>query len=206
MQSTNIRSLVFTALFAALFIVFSMLQLRLAALPVPLTFQTLAVILTGIFLRPRQAFASIWIVIALAAFGLPVFGGKGGISHLIGHTGGFIFAFPFCALLISLAVDRLLRKEQLWRKKWLAALLLFIVFEMFGSLLTYVPGVPWMMHVLDYPLAKALGVGFWPFLPGDAVKSVIGVIVTLSLYSYIRQLRTAARHSNSESATSPVIS
>lgn len=204
MQTVNIRSLVFTALFAALFIVFSMLQLRLAALPVPLTFQTLAVILIGIFLRPGQAFASILIVIGLAAVGLPVFGGKGGISHLIGATGGFIFAFPFCALLISLAMNRLLRSERVWRKKWIAALILFILFEIFGSLLSYIPGVPWMMHVLDYPLTKGLATGFWPFLPGDAVKSVIGVIVAISLQPYIVQLRASNGNASNESATAPV--
>lgn len=200
MQTVNIRSLVFTALFAALFIVLSIQQLRITATPVPITFQTLAVILAGVFLRPRQAFASIWIVIVLAAFGLPVFGGKGGISHLIGHTGGFIFAFPFCALLVSLAMERLLRNEKVWQKKWLAAILLFIVFELFSSLLAYIPGVPWMMHVLDLSFAKALSGGFWPFLPGDAAKSAVAVAVTLSLHGYIRQLRSSNAKSSSQAA------
>lgn len=204
MQTVNIRSLVFTALFAALFIVLSIQQLRITATPVPITFQTLAVILAGIFLRPGQAFASIWIVIGLAAIGLPVFGGKGGISHLIGATGGFIFAFPFCALLISLAMNRLLRSERVWRKKWLAALLLFIIFELFGSLLTYIPGVPWMMHVTELPFGKALTAGFWPFLPGDAAKSAVAVIVAISLQTYIVQLRASNRYSSTESTAAPV--
>ncbi|RIX51747.1 biotin transporter BioY [Paenibacillus nanensis] len=200
MQTVNIRSIVFTALFAALFIVFSIIQLRITASAVPITFQTLAVILAGVFLRPGQAFSSIWIVIVLAAFGLPVFGGKGGISHLIGATGGFIFAFPFCALLISLAMNRLLRSEGLWRSKWTAALLLFIVFELFGSLLSYIPGVPWMMHVTELPLNKALVAGFYPYLPGDAVKSAVAVVVTLSLQGYIRQLRSSHAKSSAQAA------
>ena len=206
MQTVNIRSLVFTALFAALFIVLSIQQLRITATPVPITFQTLAVILAGVFLRPGQAFASIWIVIALAAFGLPVFGGKGGISHLIGATGGFIFAFPFCALLVSIAMNRLLGSERIWRNKWLSALLLFIVFELFSSLLAYVTGVPWMMHVLNWSLDKALVYGFYPFLPGDAIKSAIGVLVTVSLHSYIKQLRAASalRRPAADSSATPV--
>ncbi|MFD0587111.1 biotin transporter BioY [Paenibacillus sp. GCM10027627] len=190
MQTVNIRSLVFTALFAALFIVLSLQQLKLTFTPVPITLQTLAVILAGVFLRPKQAFASILIVIVLAAFGLPLFGGKGGISHLIGYTGGFIMAFPFCALLISLSV-KALYKNDIMRNKPLAAILLFIIFELFSSLLSYVPGVPWMMHVLEWPLDKALKEGFYPFLLGDAIKSAVGVIITLSLASYVQHIRTS---------------
>lgn len=192
MQTVNIRSLVFTALFAALFIVLSIQHMRITATPVPITFQTLGVIMAGVFLRPKQAFASIFAVIILTSFGLPLFSGKGGISTLIGYTGGFIFAFPFCALFISMAMERLLRNERIMRNKALAAITLFVVFELFSSLLSYVPGIPWMMHVLNMPLDKAIKVGFLPFIIGDAAKSAVGVVIVMSLYSYIVQLRSSA--------------
>src|SRR5690606_38652944 len=108
----------------ALFIVLSLQQMKVTLTPVPITLQTFAVILTGLFLRPKQAFMSIFAVIALTATGLPLIGGKGGITLLIGYSGGFIFAFPFCAMFISMAAGRLLTSEKLMRNKALAAVLL----------------------------------------------------------------------------------
>jgi biotin transport system substrate-specific component len=185
----SIRSLVFTALFAALFIVLSLQQMKLTFTPVPITLQTLAVILAGLFLKPKHAFASIFAILAITATGLPLIGGKGGLSLFTGYTGGFLIAFPFCAMFISLAAGKLMANDMLMRNKPTAAVLLFIVFECFSSLLTYVPGIPWMMYVLEYPLDKALTAGFYPFIPGDAVKSAIGVAVALGLAPQVARIR-----------------
>lgn len=195
----SIRSLVFTALFSALFIVLSLQQMKLTLTPVPITLQTFAVILTGLFLKPKQAFISIFAVLAITATGLPLIGGKGGLSFLTGPTGGFLFAFPFCAMFISIAAGKLMENDKLMRNKSVAAVLLFIVFECFGSLMAYVTGIPWMMHVLDFSLAKGLTAGFFPFIPGDAIKSALGVAVALGMASQIARMRgTAQRHFASE--------
>ncbi|MHA6484316.1 biotin transporter BioY [Paenibacillus sp. strain BS8-2] len=186
---TSIRSLVFTALFAALFIVLSIQQMKITLTPVPITLQTFAVILAGLFLRPKQAFISIFAVLALTATGLPLIGGKGGLSLLTGYTGGFLFAFPFCAMLISIVAGKIMNNDKLMQNKILAAVLLFLVFECFSSLLAYAPGIPWMMHVLDFSLSKGLAAGFYPFIPGDAVKSALGVAVALGLAPQIVRIR-----------------
>lgn len=191
MQTSNIRSLVFTALFAALFIYMSSLSIRLTATLVPITLQTLAVLLAGLFLTPRNAFLSITVVIVLAAFGLPLFNGVGGIAHLIGYTGGFIFAFPFCALFVSLAVGRLLKSKMFKGNKVLSFIAFFIIFELFSSLLAYVSGIPWMMHVLHFSFPKAMAAGFYPFIIGDALKSLIGTLLAVSLTPYIVYIRTS---------------
>lgn len=185
----SIRSLVFTALFSALFIVLSLQQMKLTLTPVPITLQTFAVILAGLFLKPKQAFISIFAVLAITATGLPLIGGKGGLSLLTGPTGGFLFAFPFCAMFISLVAGKLMENDKLMRNKTVAAILLFIVFECFGSLMAYVTGIPWMMHVLDFSLAKGLTAGFFPFIPGDAIKSALGVAVALSMATQISRMR-----------------
>lgn len=191
MRSINIRSVVFTALFAALFIVLSMQQMRLSFSAIPITLQTLAVIMAGLFLKPKQAFASVAVVIALAAFGLPLFGGKGGISHLLGPTGGFIAAFPFCAMLTSMAVDRWLAGAQAFRRKGWSLAALFLMFFGLSSMLSYIPGLLWMKHALpDYTWAKTLSV-MTTFLPGDAVKSAFGAIVAVSMLSYVARFRAS---------------
>jgi biotin transport system substrate-specific component len=188
----SIRSLVFTALFSALFIVLSLQQMKLTLTPIPITLQTFAVILAGLFLKPKQAFASILAVIALTATGLPLIGGKGGLSLLLGPTGGFIFAFPFCAMFISLVVGKMLENERLMRNKAVAAIVLFVIMEGLSSLLTYVLGIPWMMKVLDFTLHEALVAGFYPFILGDAIKSALGVAVAIGLASLILRIRSSS--------------
>lgn len=190
-KSNNIRALVFTALFAALFIVMNSLSIKLSLSPVPITMQTFGVLLAGLFLTPRNAFLSIIVVILLTAIGLPLFNGKGGISYLLGHTGGFIVAFPFCALLISLAVSWALRNESVKRNKIVLFIVLFVAFEIFSSLVAYLPGIPWLMHVLGWDFAKAISLGYSPFIIGDALKSALGAVVAISLTPYIAYIRSS---------------
>lgn len=193
MSIRNIRSFVFTALFAALFIVLSIQQMKLTISAIPITMQTFGVILAGLFLKPRYAFASIAAVIVLAAFGLPLFGGQGGISKLLGPTGGFIFAFPFAAMLVSWSTDRLLARPNLTENRWMLFVSFFAVFELFSSLLTYAGGVPWMKYNLDLSWAKAFAGGMLPFLPGDAVKSAIGAAIAVAMLPSVIRYRSIGR-------------
>ncbi|RJE86838.1 biotin transporter BioY [Paenibacillus sp. 1011MAR3C5] len=190
MKSISIRSLVYVALFAALFIVLSMQQMKLNFSVIPITLQTFAVILSGLFLRPRLAFASIFVVIILSAFGLPLFGGKGGIPHLIGPTGGFIIAFPFCAMFASIAVHKLLTSKRMISNKVYALIGFFLIFFILCSMLSYVPGLLWMKYTAPYSWAKTFIVGS-SFLPGDAIKAFIGSLVAVSLASFVYRFRSA---------------
>ncbi|REK76592.1 biotin transporter BioY [Paenibacillus paeoniae] len=203
MKPVSIRSLVYVALFAALFIVLSMQQMKLNFSVIPITLQTFAVILSSLFLRPRLAFASIFAVIVLSAFGLPLFGGKGGISHLIGPTGGFIFAFPFCAMFASIAVHKLLTTKRIISNKAYALIGFFLIFFILCSVLSYVPGLLWMKFSLEYSWSKTLLIGS-TFLPGDAIKSFVGAIAALSLASFVYRFRSAERIGTSPTVTSEV--
>lgn len=200
-QKNNIRSLVFIALFAALFIVMSAVTIKLGGSFLPFTLQTLAVAITGLFLKPRDAFLSILIVIVLTAIGLPLFSGQGGIATLTGPTAGFIFAFPFCALLVSIAVGALLRFRGSKQNKVIAFILFFIIFELFSSLCAYISGVPWLMHVTGYSLPKALVAWFYPFLIGDALKSVVATILAISLTPYIVYIRASTANSETNESS-----
>lgn len=201
MQTNNIRSLVFIALFAALFIVMSSLTIKLGGSFVPFTLQTLAVALAGLFLTPRNAFLSIFIVIVLAAFGLPLFSGQGGIAHLTGPTGGFIFAFPICAFLVSLAVGAFLHRRSPNGSKVIASIVFFVIFELFSSLCAYLPGIPWLMQALDLTFQKAITIGFYPFIIVDALKSVTATILAISLTPYIVYIRSSTASSSADKAS-----
>lgn len=191
MKVISIRSLVLTALFSALFIVLSLQQMKLAVSVIPFTFQTLAVIIAGIFLKPRQAFLSIFIVVILGIVGLPIFGGKGGLAFVIGPTGGYIFAFSFFAMFISIVTGKFLQQSTATIKEHRVRsfLSLLIPFVLISILFVHTLGSLWMMYVLDTTILQALSLGSIPFIPGDIIKAIIGVILVLTLTATIKKTR-----------------
>ncbi len=95
------------------------------------------------------------------------------MSLILGPTGGFIWAYPFAALLIGFFVSRVKGRGVL------TFLYTFVVLELFGSLLLYVTGVPWLAHVAKISIDKALVLGCYPYLPGDALKAVLAALIAL---------------------------
>lgn len=171
----TVRGLVFSTLFGALLVASSFLNLHLPFSPVPITLQNLVVMLAGAILGPLYGFLSIALVVLLTAAGLPLLHGNGGPGLIFGPTGGFIWAYPFAALLIGWTVSRIQGRGT---AAWLG---LFAAAEVFGSLLLYVTGVPWLSHVAGFSLQKALAAGCYPYLPGDAVKAAVAASVALPI-------------------------
>jgi biotin transport system substrate-specific component len=171
----SIRGLVFSALFGALLVASSYLNVHLGFTPIPISLQNLAVMLAGAILGPLYGFISVGVVVVLTALGIPLLHGSGGLALILGRTGGFIWAYPFAALLIGFVASRVKGRGVV------AFVLLFVGMELFGSLLLYVTGVPWLAHVAKYSIQKALVAGCYPFLPGDAAKAAIATIIVLSV-------------------------
>lgn len=187
MKGLSLRSLVYVALFSAIFIVFSALQIKLSISVVPITLQTLAVMLAGIFLKPRQAFLSILIVIILGAIGLPVFAGKSGLVHIFGPTGGFIFAFPFGAMLISYFVQKGLDSANQTKVKSIVYYTICLL--VLGLIFPYVIGVPWFMVNLNMGLIESLMLSCVPYLIGDVIKVIVALLILFTLNKNIRTIR-----------------
>ena len=181
----SIRQLVYIGLFSALFIVLGLVQIKLTASAVPISLQTLGLTLTAIFLKPKQAFISVFICIGLGVLGLPIFGGNGGIAHLLKPTGGFIIYFSIGALLISLCINRLIEQKL----TFLHRVLLFVIYYGLGALASYLIGIPWAMVVTDSTLAKTLTFAFYPFIVGDLLKALLAVFITIALHPYIIKVR-----------------
>lgn len=177
--SAWIGKTVFTALFAALFIAFSYVSIPLGFTSVPITLQTLAVMLAGGLLGARLGFSSIALVVLLAAAGLPLLHGRGGLATVFGPTGGFIWMFPFQALFIGMTADRLFRKGRRTTSRTYAILIVSIV--LFGIALSYVGGVPWYAHKAHVSLHAALVGACYPFLPGDFVKGAAAAVIIAAL-------------------------
>jgi len=110
MEKSKLKGMVFAALFAALTGAVAWFRIPLPFTPVPITLQTLMVLLSGAVLGPYYGAVSMGIYLALGAIGLPVFaGGSSGVGALLGPTGGYLFSYPVAAFVIGF----LLQKKRL---------------------------------------------------------------------------------------------
>ncbi|SIQ28919.1 MULTISPECIES: biotin transporter BioY [unclassified Paenibacillus] len=192
-SSQSLRRAVFIALFGALFVVFNAITISTGVSSlVPFTLQTMAVALVGAFIGGKDGFLSILLVNLLALAGLPLYRGHGGLAHMTGPTGGFIWFFPISALIIGLLVTAILRSKA-GRHPAAAFALILVVMETFGSLFVYVGGIPWMMQVTGLPFDKAMAVGCYPFLLPDLLKNVAAAAITVALRSYLPVMRLKSR-------------
>ncbi|HEU5314654.1 MAG TPA: biotin transporter BioY [Chloroflexota bacterium] len=142
------------------------ISLPLPFSPVPITGQTLGVLVVGALYGPTRGAATVLAYLVEGAAGAPVFAaGRAGLSVLAGPTGGFLVGFVPAAAIAGFAGAR--RRAALR----LAILLL-------ATAAVYACGVPWLMAVTGLPLAAALAAGALPFLPGDVLKAGLAGGVT----------------------------
>jgi biotin transport system substrate-specific component len=142
--------------------------------PVPMTMQTLAVLLVGGLLGPRRGVASVAAYLALGMTGAPVFhGGVGGPAVLAGPTGGYLLGFLPATFLMGWAAShfRTMGRGRGGTWKELAALT--------GGALSaeaaiYIVGVPWLA-LFAGGLGQAVSAGVIPFLLGDLLKVAVAV-------------------------------
>ena len=162
------NGMILCALFAALTGVGGLIAIPLPFTPVPITLQTFFTFLAGAILGKYLGALSQLIYILLGVVGLPVFAkGSSGIGVLLGPTGGYLMGFIPAAFLVGYLVERM--EKPLFGLIFLAMVV--------GLLAIYVPGVGWLMWVARMNLVKALFLGVLPFLPGDAVKIVVGALI-----------------------------
>ncbi|MBB6732376.1 biotin transporter BioY [Cohnella zeiphila] len=186
-----IPGVVYVALFGALFVAFSYISIPLGFSPVPITLQTLGVMLAGGLLGAAYGFWSIAAVLLLTAIGLPLIHGSGGLAVLLGPTAGFLWAFPFAAWLIGWISDRLLRGTR--RPSLPRQILLAVGIFAGGVILVYIGGVPWLAHKAHYSFAKALAQGCYPFLIGDTLKTIAATALIVGLKPHLPGFRSSSR-------------
>lgn len=132
--------------------------------PVPITGQTLAVVLTAASLGPWRGVAGQGLYLLLGVIGLPFYSdGSSGVHVLAGATGGYLLGFLPAAVLIGAAARR-------GRDRHIAsATALFIA----GQGVIFAVGVPWLAVVAHLDTQQAIAAGLTPFLVGGLVKAGI---------------------------------
>jgi biotin transport system substrate-specific component len=170
------RDLALVASFAALIAALGLPgSLYLFGGAVPITLQTLGIMLAASVLGARRGALAVLVLLVLVAAGLPLLsGGRGGLGVFAGPTAGYVIGFLPGAFVTGWLVDRMLPRYPVW---WgLAANVVG------GVAVVYLIGVPVLQAVTDISWGKALATGALVFLPGDAVKAVIATVVAAGVH------------------------
>jgi len=175
-QRSRLVRISLACLFAALCAAGAFIALPVPISPVPIVVQNLFVVLAGLLLGPLAGGAAVLIFLCLGALGFPVFsGGRGGLAHFAGPTGGYLVGYLAAAVIGGFFA----RKRGLLRSA-LGSVLGFALILAFGVLrLKLLKNVDW---------GKALAAGVIPFLPGDAIKAVVAALVAAKLGPFVDSL------------------
>ncbi|QBI53122.1 biotin transporter BioY [Streptomonospora litoralis] len=167
------RDIALIGVFAALLAVLSM-GFQVPVGPVPITLQTLGVMLAPSLLGAKRGTLAVLTFLALVVAGLPLLpGGRGGPAPFVGPTGGYMLGWVAGALVIGLLVHLMLP-----RYRFLPGFAANIVG---GIGVVYLVGVPWSAIALgDQLLAAILGVGV--FLPGDLAKAALAAAIATAVH------------------------
>ncbi len=178
MPVEKLRWMVLASLMAALTAVGAYIHIPIG--PVPIVLTNLFVLLTGLLLGSRWGLASIGLYLLVGAIGMPVFaGGKGGLAHLLGPTGGYLFGFALSAWITGFISERFHSSPV---GNAIAVLT--------GSFAIYGLGVPWLKMVTQMSWTKTLMVGMVPFILGDVIKAFAALILARAVRPILnRQLQ-----------------
>ena len=141
--------------------------------PVPITFQTLGILMMGGLLGPKWGFGSSLSYAILGFIGIPLFqGGNGGFEYTMGVTGGYIIGFVLASTVVGFLVNKGLHESKsIWA---------YFV----GTSLVYIPALIWL-SVLDFSWpeeGKLLSQAVYPFIIGDVIKVIIASLLTVGIF------------------------
>lgn len=140
---------------------------------VPITAQTLGVMLAGAILGPVVGAVSVATVLALVAVGLPLLaGGRGGAAVFVGPTVGYLLGWVVGAVIIGLIVHAGGRRPAWWRT--------FAGVFVGGVVVVYACGIPLQSLIMRIGVEQA-ALANLAFVPGDVVKAVIATAVVGAL-------------------------
>ncbi len=165
-------------------------QVAVPLWPVPVTGQTLAVLLVGASLGAARGAASLALYAVLGLAGLPIFAPQDDGSHLTGLAAltapsfGYIIGFVASAAIVGWAAERS------WDRGWYKPIITFIG----GSLVVFAFGLPWLAVALGQfglpnDLQSVLMAGFYPFIIGGLIKAAIAAALLPALWAAAERSR-----------------
>ena len=172
------RDVALVAVFAALIIVLSLVpSVPVGAAGVPISLQTLGVMLAALILGPWRGLAAVAVYVALGAAGLPVFAlGTAGLVVMNGPTAGYIYGWLPGAVVTGVVALLAVRRTR-GRLP-----LLVLAAALGGVVVTYLGGWIGLMIVLGFSPLEAVLAGVLPYLPGDGVKVVLAAFAAAAVH------------------------
>src|SRR5271156_1582657 len=139
------------------------ITLPLPFTPVPLTLQNFGVLLVGLALGPRRAFAALVLYLAEGLIGMPVFNpmGPGGVAQLLGPTGGFLLAYPFVAGIAGWVFESKTIENRTFVRAAVACVL--------AEICLFAGGLSWLA-ILTHSFAQAIRFGLYWFIFAEVIK------------------------------------
>ncbi len=176
-RPSTTTDLALVASFAALIVVAALIPAIAIPGPVPLTLQTLAVLLAGAVLGARRGFLAVALYIALGLIGLPVFAqGASGFGVVLGPSGGYLLGFLPAAAMCGFIVERFLGKRAATNVP-----LVFAAGLVSSFLFIHTMGITGLMinAGMDFSAAWKVDIAFWP---GDVIKNIIMAFVATGVH------------------------
>ncbi len=174
-QAFTTLQLVMCALFAALTTVCSQISIPLPT-NIPITLQTFAVAICGYLLGKKFGAVSLGVYAILGAVGVPVFASfSGGLSVIVGYTGGYILGFIPMAFLCGLAAEK---KKNI---------VLLIVFSLLGLAVCHIWGTIQFAIVANYTLANAFLVASAPYLIKDIASMIFAYFISIAVLKAVKK-------------------
>jgi biotin transport system substrate-specific component len=172
-QRRMLHNVILVVLFSLFIALSAQIAIPLPFTPVPLTMQTLTVLLTGMLLGSRLGTITLLAYLAEGLAGMPVFAGGNsawtassipGVPVILGPSAGYLIGFVFAAGLVGFLAERG------WDRRLWTTLLAMVL----GNLVIYAFGVGWLSTFLG--VGPAIALGMVPFLVGDAIKIALAVV------------------------------
>jgi biotin transport system substrate-specific component len=140
------------------------ISLPLPFTPVPLTLQNFAVLLIGMVLGPVAGFSAMVLYLVEGALGLPVFTpyAAGGVAHLLGPNGGYLFSYPLAAATAGWVVRAMQPLTSRFRSALIAAAA--------ATLPIFLLGASWFAYYAHHNASATWAMAVGPFIPGEIVK------------------------------------
>lgn len=146
--------------------------------PVPITAQSLGILIIGASFGMKRAFVASLIYVGAGVCGLPIFsGGKFGLLAITGPTGGYIIGFIIAATVMGLLGNK--QKDR----KFISSILIFVL----GHIIIFSFGLLWLLNFVS--IEKVFALGLYPFIPGMIVKTFLAGSISPLLWSVFNKRR-----------------